>query len=370
MNEKLQAMGVRWPWLGTALATQQRFKEVNGNTVSSAITVSVFVSIFPLLLVAIAVVGFLASGDKTWATRVVDDLGLTGSARTTVIDAVARASESRRAASVVGLAGLLWSGSNVGLALQRGVRTPWQEPQWGLKDRVGAVLWLLCAALGFALAIAVTGILNWLPSWLPAAIGWLAAFAAGLAIGIGLFLWMFWGLGTRRVPVRDLLPGAIFAAVGFEVLKFVGTIYVPRLVANSSSLYGPLGVVFAILAWLMIFARLLVYASTLNAVRFERTVGRRTVAIYVPHIPDVAVLAATRGGQILTEADLKPGFEVPVPVVEGLDPLAEAATEADEAGADEVQADEADVDTEVDADVEADVDAEAEEVDSSGRPGG
>ena len=43
-------------------------------------TVSVFVAIFPLLLVAIAVIGFLAAGDDTVATRLVDDLGLTGTA--------------------------------------------------------------------------------------------------------------------------------------------------------------------------------------------------------------------------------------------------------------------------------------------------
>ena len=41
-------------------------------------------------------------------------------------------------------------------------------------------------------------------------------------------------------------------AIGLEVLKLVGTVYVPRAVASSSALYGSLGVVFAILAWLAI----------------------------------------------------------------------------------------------------------------------
>ena len=40
----------------------------------------------------------------------------------------------------------------------------------------------------------------------------------------------------------------------------------PRLVSQSSALYGSLGVVFAILAWLLLFARLLVYSSAVNAV--------------------------------------------------------------------------------------------------------
>lgn len=321
MNEKLQQLGERWPALGTALGTQQRFAEVNGSFVSAAITVSIFISVFPLLLVAIAVIGHLASGDAGWADRFADGLSLTGAARETVVDAVDRASSSRRAASVVGLLGLLWSGTGVGLALQRGVRAPWQEPARGIRDRLQALLWLITAGIGFAAALALTSALNWLPDQVPGAAGWILAIVSGLAIGFGLFLWMFWGLSTRNVEVRALIPGAVLAAVGFEILKFVGTIYVPRLVAQSSSLYGPLGIVFALIAWLMIFARLIVYASTLNAVRFEESVGRRTVAIYVPDLPDIEILAANRGGLLVAPIDLKPGLRVPTPVTDGADPV-------------------------------------------------
>lgn len=321
MKTKLQRLMNRWPALRTAVGTQQRFNEVNGSFVSAAITVSIFLSIFPLLLVAIAVIGHLAAGDADWTERFVDGLNLSGAARDTVVDSVSRASESKRAASVVGLAGLLWSGIGVGLALQRAVRAPWQEPARGLRDRVQALLWLVSAAIGFAATIALTSALNWLPDEIPGTIAWLVTFLVGLAIGIGLFLWMMWGLSTRNVPAKQLLPGAIMAAIGFEVLKFVGTIYVPQLVAKSSSLYGPLGIVFALLAWLAIFARLIVYSSALNAVRFEEAVGRRTVAIYVPDLPNTNILAANRGGLLVASTDLKPNLEVPVPVSDGFDAL-------------------------------------------------
>ena len=45
----------------------------------------------------------------------------------------------------------------------------------------------------------------------------------------------------------------------FEVLKALGSIYVPQPVASSSALYGSIGAVFAILAWLFFFGGLLVY---------------------------------------------------------------------------------------------------------------
>lgn len=302
MKDKLRALGRRWPWFGRLLDVQDRVGEINGGFVASAITVSVFVALFPLLLVAIAVIGFLAAGDETLPTRLVEDLGLTGSAAETVQDAIRRASDSRQAASIVGLLGLAWSGSAVAVALQQGVRAPWQERSEGIRDRLLGMAWLVVAAVGFAAALALGGILNFVPDEVPTLLVAVVAIAVGVATEIGLFWWMFWGLGTRRVPARDLLPGAIAAGIGFEVLKLVGTVYVPQLVARSSSLYGPIGVVFAILAWLALFAKLIIYASTANAVRFEGRAGTVEVPVHVPRLPGRNPAAATRGGVMLDAA--------------------------------------------------------------------
>lgn len=303
MNEKLRALGRRWPWFGRVLDVQDRFGEINGGLAASAITVSVFVAIFPLLLVAIAVIGFAASGDDQVSGRIIENLGLTGNAAETMQEAIQKASDSRQAASIVGLVGLAWSGSGVAVALSQGVRAPWQERSEGIKDRLLGLAWLFAAGIGFAAVLALGGVLNFLPDQVPVVLVALAAIAVGLAAEIGLFWWMFWGLGTRRVPPRDLLPGAIAAGSGFEVLKLVGTVYVPQLVARSSSLYGPIGAVFAIIAWLTIFARLLVYSSTFNAVRFEAREGTVEVPVRVPRLPHREPVAATRGGTMLDATD-------------------------------------------------------------------
>lgn len=311
MNEKLRALGKRWPWFGRALEVQDRVGEINGGFAASAITVSVFVAIFPLLLVAISVIGFLASGDDELPSRIIEDLGLTGTAAETMETAIQKASDSRQAASIVGLLGLAWSGSGVAVALQQGVRAPWQERSEGIKDRLLGLAWLLVAGVGFATVIALGGVLNFLPDQVPKVLVALAAVAVGVAAEIGLFWWMFVGLGTRRVPARELLPGAIAAGIGFEVLKLVGTVYVPQLVARSSSLYGPLGIVFAILAWLAIFARLIVYCSTLNAVRFEAREGTVEVPVRVPRLPHREPVAATRGGIMLDASGADPAVPAP-----------------------------------------------------------
>lgn len=298
--KRLRRLGRRWPWLGRLLDVQERVSEVNGGFVAAGITISAFLALFPLLLVAIAVIGFIAAGDKTVPTRLIDHLGLTGSSAHTMRQAIDHAAASRKAASVVGLLGLAWSGSGVAVALQQGVRAPWQERPEGLKDRVTGVLFLVAGAIGFAAVIALGGLLAHLPHAIPTVVGAAAIVVVGVAAEIGLFLWMFWALGDRSIPWRDLVPGAISAGVGFEVLKLVGTVYVPRLVAQSSSLYGPLGIVFAILAWLALFARLIVYCSAANAVRYEAREGTITLEVQAPKLPGRAPTSATRAGTIVT----------------------------------------------------------------------
>ncbi|MCB1039249.1 MAG: YihY/virulence factor BrkB family protein [Acidimicrobiales bacterium] len=296
MKEKLAALRQRWPWLDRTLDVQERFSEVNGSFVSSGVTISIFLAMFPLMLVAIAVVGFIAAGDDTVAPRLVENLGLTGAAADALTGTLERAADTRQAASVIGLLGLAWSGSGVASALQQAVRVPWQEGVQGLRERFVGMAWLVVAGIGFAAAIGLGGILNFLPDWAPAIVATVLSVALGLVVEVGLFTWMFWGLGTRRVPTRDLLPGAIAAAVGFEILKLVGTVLVPHLIRSSSALYGSIGIVFALLAWLALFARLIVYSSTLNAVLFEAREGTREVLIHVPNLPGAEPVAASRGG--------------------------------------------------------------------------
>jgi len=306
VKEKLGALGRRWPWLGRVLAVNERVGEVNGGSVASSVTLTVFVSLFPLALAAIAIVGFLAAGNADVPKKIIDGLSLKGSAADTVRTAIDNAQKSRKAASVVGFAGLLWSGLGVTSAVSMAVRTPWQVKPEGLKGRLNGVLWILGAVVLGGGSVAVGTVLRFLPDAAPKVLTSVLVIAVGLAVEVGFFLWTFWILGDRRPGWRAFLPGAILGAVGFEVLKIGATLYLPRLIANSSSLYGPLGVVFAILAWLALFARLLVFASTLNAVTYEHEHGTVTLAIHAPNIPGEASMVADRGGFIVTadpEAD-------------------------------------------------------------------
>lgn len=264
MRERFARLTERWPWLRTTVTVQERVVELNGGYAASAITLMAFLSLFPLLLVAIAVVGFLSGSNQHLANDLVRELGLTGQAADTLRKSVASAQSSARASSLIGFVGLIWSGLGIAGAVRYTVNLPWNVTVKGFKAKLLGVPWLAGASVVIVASIALSVVINWLPGWT-----WPLAFLLGLAVNTVLFLWTFWFLGKPDVGIRPWLPGAIFAAVGFEILKLIGTLYIPRVVATSSAIYGSIGAVFGILIWLLMFGRLVVYASVLNAVRME-----------------------------------------------------------------------------------------------------
>lgn len=167
----------------------------------------------------------------------------------------------------------------------------WQVQARGIRGRLVAVVWL--TGLGILVAATFTAL---------SAIEWIGGLVSGVVVvaGLGLntsmFLWTSAVLPNRRVPIRALLPAAVIGGVALEVLKVVGTLVVPRLVADSSALYGTLGVVFALLVWLLILGRLVVYVAVIEVVGWERSHGTVSVEIELPRLPGVGIAGATRAG--------------------------------------------------------------------------
>jgi len=297
--ERLERLAERWPWLRTPIGVQRKVGEVNGSATASAVTLMFFVAVFPLIIVAIAVIGFISAGNEDFATDLIEDLGVDGSAADAVTRAVDSARDSRQAASVVGLVGLAWSGLGVAGAVSLAVNAPWQRKAGGMRTKAIGVGWLLGAAVLGGGAVASGALLNRTPEVVPRWLTSTGLLAAGLVLELLFFLWTLWALGPRKIPWRALVPGAVLGAIGFEVLKLLGTVLVPRMVSSSSALYGSLGVVLALLGWLAFFARLIIYASALNVVRWEqRGPGTVTVEVEVPRIEGEVPLAADRGGAV------------------------------------------------------------------------
>ena len=289
---KLWDLGQKFRPLGIALEVQQRFGELNGNNLAAAVTLQAFIAVFPLLVIAVSIAGFVSAGGTDVAGSIVERLGLTGVAEETFVNAVQTAEDSRRAGTIVGFATLFWAALGLVSALQYGYDQVWQVQARGIKDKVVGLIWFL-GFFAVAIASAVLGaILRLLPDVL-APLGILA----GLGLNFAIFLWTEKILPNRDVGWKPLVPGAIAAAIGFEALKLIAAYQVPQAIDRSSQLYGSIGIVLALLAFMLLLGRLLIYAATLNVVLFERSRGTREVVLEVPATPGIVDDRADRTGQ-------------------------------------------------------------------------
>jgi membrane protein len=292
LERLLGPLARRWRAVATALDVQRRYREVHGRLLASGLTLATFLSVFPLILVAIAVLGYVSVNNTHVASDIVSSLGLRGDARTSMTTAIAVAEKSRRLSSLLGVAGLLWTGLGVVSAAQLSIDAVWQQSGRGLRDKGIGVLWLAGSGLLMAVSFAITSGLNFLPPLLAPLV-----LVVGAAFDAGQFLFTFKVLGSRTAGWRSLLPGSLVGGIGLQVLKGFGSLYLPHAVHGSNQLYGPLlGVIVAILAWLYLFGRLIVYSTVLNVVLWERDHGTVTALIELPELPGVAPAAVTRGG--------------------------------------------------------------------------
>lgn len=280
----------RWRWLGRLLQVHQRFSALHGGDLAAAVTLNMFVALFPLLLLAVAVVGYIASSGTDVAGRIISELGLTGQAAHMVREALSAAEGSRRTTTVIGLLGLAWSSLGLVGSLQFAYNQVWQVEGRGIKDKAVGIMWLCSAGVLFLASALLTTAVRWLP-------GFLAPLGIGVSIGATFVLWAWTekSLPNVKLSWRDVLGGAAVGALGLEALKLIGSQLVPMMVASSSQLYGTIGVVFAVLAWLLFFGKLLLYAAVLNVVLYEARHGKVSTTIDVPAHPTATAAAkATR----------------------------------------------------------------------------
>jgi membrane protein len=227
------------------------------------------------------------------AADLIEDLGLTGDAADLLEDSIAAARDSRAATTIAGFLGVLWVAVGLGRMVSQVCNRPWQLPTRGVRVWLVSLGWLFGAIVLLGGAIAVTGLLSVLPAWLAP-----VQLVAGLALLAGFFLFTFRLLTNHELPLRSHLPGALAGAVGVQLLTLLSTLVLTNYVASASALYGSIGVVLGLLAYLLLFGRLLVYAVCFNVVLYEREHGTVRVEIDVPRFPGEVPLHAQRSGSV------------------------------------------------------------------------
>ena len=221
---------------GFPLAVLKKFGEDRASSLAALVAYYAFFSLFPLLLAFVSILGFVLEDNPELRQDVVDS----ALARIPVIGAELRGDVQPLTGSgialAVGLAGALWAGLGVTLALGRAFAEIWDVPRLeqpgGLKARGRGLAVLVdprrdARRRHRAAGLTVGGGIG------PAAERG-AAIVGSLAVNVVAFLTVFALLTPRPRTVRALLPGVGLAAVGALALQSLGGWYIDRVVIDAA----------------------------------------------------------------------------------------------------------------------------------------
>jgi hypothetical protein len=107
---------------------------------------------------------------------------------------------------------------------------------------------------------------------------------ASIAVNAGVFVLGFRFSTARRLTVRQVLPGALTAAVAWQLLQSFGGIYVTHVVTGASAVNAVFALVLGLMAFLYLAAAVLVLCVEINVVRVEHLYPR---ALLTPFTDDV-----------------------------------------------------------------------------------
>ncbi|WP_126661229.1 YihY/virulence factor BrkB family protein [Haloterrigena salifodinae] len=233
---------------------------------AAAVAYYAFVSLIPLVLLAL-VVGSLLGGEDA-AQRLITVAGdfLPAAGEELVTDALT--TESGRAqATVVALAVSVWGALKVFRGLSLAFNKVYGEVvDESLVDQLRDGLVVIVAGAGaMGLMIVIGWIVGFAAKVLPFAgvLSWLT-----LLIGLVLvFLPIYYVLPPISVAFADVLPGAAFAAVGWTILQAGFQLYASN--AGQYQAYGAVGAVLLFVTWLYFAGMLILFGAVLNVVLSE-----------------------------------------------------------------------------------------------------
>ena len=268
---RIDAYQRRHRWLAFPVAVQKKFGEDEGGNLCAMLTYYGFLSLFPLLLVFFTVLGFVLDGNP----QLQQDLRTSALANIPIIgDQIAKNVTSVQGsgiALVVGLLGSLWGGLGIANAAQDAMNRVWGVARTTRPGFVPRVLRDLALIGTIGVAIVATTVLGAAAGYVSGNIGWrVLATVLAIAMDTAVFLFAFRLLTARDLPWRELLPGALLAAVAWEILHLVAGTYASHVLKGMSQTYGMFAIVLGALGWIFLQARVVVYAAEVNVVKLDR----------------------------------------------------------------------------------------------------
>jgi YihY family inner membrane protein len=257
----------------------KKFGDDNAGALTVQVTYSMFVTIFPLLLILVTVLGLVLADDPSARHRVLNsalaDFPIVGQQLGHNLHTLRRGSVF---GLVVGVIGLVYGSTGLAQAGLYSMEQIWNIPSAirpnYLTRMARSLIFLGVLAVGLVLTTALAGF---------GTFGrhnfWLGALGELLALlaNVGFYLAAFRTLTPKQVSLRALVPGVLVGGCAWTVLQALGGYVVGHDLKGASAVYGMFGLVLGLIAWIYLAVEITLYAAELNTVIFYRLWPRSMV---------------------------------------------------------------------------------------------
>ena len=308
ITDRLDAAQRNHRLLGFPIAVLYKYIDDQGGYLAALIAYYAFVSLFPLLLLLSTVLGWVLVGHPAVRDQILN------SALSQFPVIGSQLGQPKQIGGgvtgvVIGTLGALYGGLGVGQALQNAMNTVWAVPRIDRPDpfkaRARSLLLLVTvggALLGTTVLSAISGGAGLFGDGVK-----IIVLTASVAVNAGAFIAAFRISTDRDLTIKQVAPGAVVAALGWQLLQSFGAVYVGHVVKSASATNGVFALVLGMLAFLYITATVVVLCAVINVVRVDRLHPR---ALLTPFSDNVDLTAADRdvyAGQ--ATAQRSKGFE-------------------------------------------------------------
>jgi uncharacterized BrkB/YihY/UPF0761 family membrane protein len=257
--------------LGVPIAVVYKFFDDQGGYLAAVLTHYAFVAIFPMLLIASSVLGFVLQGHPALEHQILtsalaqfpivgDQLGRPGGI------------QGSASAVVVGTLTATYGVIGLGQAAQNAVNVTWAIPRNSrlnpIVSRLRSLGWLVLAGLALVLVAVLAGVgsqVEVFDSRFGGAVHWALLATTVVVNAVVLSMMMRWST-PQKDRWRDVLPGAATIAVMWQGLQLLGGAYVSHVIAKASRMNGAFAVVLGLVALLYIASVMAMLGLEVNVV--------------------------------------------------------------------------------------------------------
>jgi membrane protein len=258
MKHLLERLRSSWPG-----RFAKAYGDSNTGGYAAGLAFNGFMSMFPLILGLLAVVGLIVRDDATQSRLQDVVVGVfPPDAHGQILDAFRSVRRSAGLVGLVAIGGLVWGGTGFFSSLEFALTQIFGTRQRNLlrQRAMGALMMLvlLAALLIAAGANAAAGVAP------PAST--VLGFVVGAAVLVGLLTLVYRYVPNRSFPLPAVLPGALAAGVLVELVSLVFPVY--ARFSHGFNTYGQQFAVFFLLAtWLYLLSQLLLLGAVFNRMR-------------------------------------------------------------------------------------------------------